>query len=321
MHSDCSLLLTRTLMWTRRLSVNMGFEQADFVKAFVLALSEEEVVEKLESTIFKKLESTICKQLALALGEEEVIKKLESAICGKLSKEVGELRKELHSRDRTISELQSEVGELKTTMDEMEQYSRRVNLRMAGIQERDNENTFQLAMGIINDQVCVAHPISSEEIDRVHRIGRKVNGKPRPIMIRFTTFRARQRVYKNRILLNPKRRHGPPDDPWRLRETAATTRETTGDEVEGAEGGTGTDDRPSHPSVGPTNQQSAKQDIFINEDLTRYRSKLLWQARLGKRGNKLSDCWSADGSVFIKDLRGTVVRIKTMEDLERVINN
>ena len=39
---------------------------------------------------------------------------------------------------------------------------------------------------------------------------------------------------------------------------------------------------------------------FINEDMTRTRSTIAWEARNLKRDNKLTDTWTRDGIIFIK---------------------
>ena len=47
-------------------------------------------------------------------------------------------------------------------------------------------------------------------------------------------------------------------------------------------------------------------DIYINEDLTRARATLLYKARKAKREKGVADCWSFDGRIIIKDVRGKV---------------
>ena len=47
-------------------------------------------------------------------------------------------------------------------------------------------------------------------------------------------------------------------------------------------------------------------DIYINEDLTRARATLLYKARKAKREKGIVDCWSFDGRIVIKDVRGKV---------------
>ena len=47
-------------------------------------------------------------------------------------------------------------------------------------------------------------------------------------------------------------------------------------------------------------QKLKNSGIYLNEDLTRTRSKLMFEARKAKRNKKLSDCWSTDGRIFVK---------------------
>jgi exosome complex exonuclease DIS3/RRP44 len=55
--------------------------------------------------------------------------------------------------------------------------------------------------------------------------------------------------------------------------------------------------------------------VFINEDLTRTRAHLLWLARKKKYEKSITDCWSFNGRVLIKDLQNKVKLIKTPNDL------
>lgn len=255
-------------MWSRALSAKMGIQQEDFVKAFVLAL-----------------------------GNKDVIRKLESSICGQLTREVAELREVVKARDKQISSLQGEIEKLKTAIDEQEQYSRRNNLRITGIPEKENEDVVAVTLDMINKNVCVAEPITVADIDRVHRLGpRRDDRSARPIIIRLSTYQVRNRIYKNRVMLNPRRRHGPPGDPWRRNDIAGSE--------EAAASLPRTD-----PGVG-------RQAVFINEDLTSGKAKLLWHARQAKRDNKIKDCWSANGNVLAKDKHSRIHNVKVLRDLE-----
>ena len=89
----------------------MGIEQDDFVKAFILALSDDRVA-----------------------------RKLQDAICGQLTKEVCELRDIVKSRDVQVKELKTEIDEMKAILDDHEQYSRRNSLRISGVIEDANED-------------------------------------------------------------------------------------------------------------------------------------------------------------------------------------
>ncbi|ELU01331.1 hypothetical protein CAPTEDRAFT_187669 [Capitella teleta] len=51
-------------------------------------------------------------------------------------------------------------------------------------------------------------------------------------------------------------------------------------------------------------------DIFINEDLTKHRNNLLYIARQFKKKGGITDCWSYDGRILIKDNKNLIREIK-----------
>ena len=59
-------------------------------------------------------------------------------------------------------------------------------------------------------------------------------------------------------------------------------------------------------------------NIFINEDLTQVRSALLFKARSLKREKRLTDCWSYDGRIVVKDNDNRIVTVTSEADLAAV---
>lgn len=55
--------------------------------------------------------------------------------------------------------------------------------------------------------------------------------------------------------------------------------------------------------------------VYINEDLTKFRNHLLYQARLLLKAEKINGAWSSDGRILIKDTNNKVVNITTVDDL------
>ena len=241
-------------MWTRNLCSKMaGFDEDNFVKAFVRALSNE-----------------------------AVINKLQSAVCGSLQKEVGELRDIIKGKDSKIADLESRIALLEKKQDESEQYSRRNSLRVSGIKESDSEDVVEQVINLFNDQMSISPPITAEDFDRVHRVGPKNAEKSRAILVKFSTYPARNRVFRSKKLLKPDKKATP----------------TTG-------------------GASDTNQSKGRgtQKIFINEDLTKYRAQLLYQARTLKRQKKIEDCWSWDGSILIKNKAAKIIPVTNELDL------
>ena len=63
---------------------------------------------------------------------------------------------------------------------------------------------------------------------------------------------------------------------------------------------------------------SAAPKLFLNEDLTRHRAELLWEARKMKLAGRIKDAWSADGRLLLKNNRGVIVPFKSIDDLQKI---
>lgn len=90
---------------------------------------------------------------------------------------------------------------LEEQCDKLQQYTRRNNLRLFGVPEDDNENLEEIALNIFNQRMGMSH--SSSNIDRIHRLIRRENRnkKPRPIIIKFISYKSRNEVVLKRSLL------------------------------------------------------------------------------------------------------------------------
>ena len=110
-------------------------------------------------------------------------------------------------------------------------------------------------------------PIDVEDLDRTQRVGPKHDlvGKPRPLLVKFATYRTRNCVFKARANL-------------RL-------------------------SKPPQPQV------------FVNEDLSKSRARLLWSARQQKHQSNRNDCWSADGRILVKNKANKMALIQNENDL------
>lgn len=160
------------------------------------------------------------------------------------------------------AELRARVSTLENSVEEAEQYSRRNNLRITNIPERDSEETDQI---ILNVARALNSDISPSDIDRSHRVGKPKSGKHRDILVKFATYRARQRMYTMRSSL----------------------------------------------------KDSEFDGVFLYEDLTKVRSKLLYEARVKVKGDFLQAAWSADGKLFVKDFKDKVYRLINSADIAK----
>ena len=84
-----------------------------------------------------------------------------------------------------VSSLSIHITSLIAKIDSQEQYSRCNCLLIHGIGEEKNENTDELAVNVINDNLEL--DIQAVDIERTHRIGnpKKNKNKGRPIIVKF----------------------------------------------------------------------------------------------------------------------------------------
>ena len=114
----------------------------------------------------------------------------------------------MSTKEGIIKKLEQRVDQLEEAADSTEQYSRRPNLRVHGIPETktdDSENTDQLIVKLVNEDINFQPPIQLNQIERSHRLGPKtsVDGqkRERAIIVRFRSERVRDEVYRSRFKL------------------------------------------------------------------------------------------------------------------------
>ena len=163
--------------------------------------------------ILKKLEKLDAIELSLRdissrlARTETTVEKLESETCMMDSKidtmdawlnlndEVSALRGKLTEKEKQINELHMKHLYL-------ESYSRRENLKFFGIPEKEVNaveggealDTRTVLNHFLETALGLHDPSNSIEIQRVHRVGKSINGKPRPILARFLRFQHRERI-------------------------------------------------------------------------------------------------------------------------------
>nr|KAG5687416.1 hypothetical protein BaRGS_004918 [Batillaria attramentaria] len=103
---------------------------------------------------------------------EAISKAVAAHVSSELRAEMVTMRELLEKKDRQILHLQDRV-------DELEQYSRRNNIRISDIPEIDGEDTDDLIIAIGNE---IGVTITEEMIHRSHRVGKKGDDFCRPII-------------------------------------------------------------------------------------------------------------------------------------------
>ena len=188
------------------------------------------------------------------------------------------LKSEITHVQNRCDNLEREISDLKLKNDEMEQYSRRMCLRIAGIKEGDKED---VPLKVIDFASNLQIDIAADDIDRAHRVGRPMNttdsnnhdqatnatsNQSREIIVKFTNSSARLRFLHGRTKLREKK----------------------------------------------------IKNVYINEDLTPGRKELAYECRKLKRTSKsnIQKTWIYAGYPHILDNLGKKVKITCMADLD-----
>lgn len=159
-------------------------------------------------------------------------------------------------------DLERRLDRATAAIDELEQYGRRNALRVSNEwPEVENENTDLLILSMANDQLGVQ--LEPTDISRSHRVGSSFAKKPRPVLVKFTSYRARERVFRARTKL-----------------------------------------------------KNSGTNIFINEDLTKTRGQLAYNARKLKKDKAILDTWTYDCRVFVKNRAGVTRVVNNDYDLD-----
>ena len=125
-----------------------------------------------------------------------------------LTSKFDELERERKEKDELINSLQIEVSSLKVEVknlekkaDDQEQYSRRNCLLIHGLTETKTEDTDEMVLDVINNKLNIE--MSQISIDRSHRLGKRKGPvqKPRAIIVKFTRYKDRHHVFRNKKLL------------------------------------------------------------------------------------------------------------------------
>lgn len=151
---------------------------ATFASTLATALQSVEVRDSLGDIIQDRLET-------LTDNYETRLRELESKSL-KLELENKTLRTRLDSAEAAI--------------DELEQYGRRNALRVSNNwPEADQENTDTLIINMAHDHLGI--DLQPSDISRSHRVGPPSAPKPRPVLVKFSTYRARERIFRARSKL------------------------------------------------------------------------------------------------------------------------
>ena len=72
-------------------------------------------------------------------------------------------------------------------------------MRISVVKEPNSEDIVDKTMTLFNETMNV--DVTHDQIDRIHRVGMKNGNKPRSILVKFATYRAQDKLMRNRKVL------------------------------------------------------------------------------------------------------------------------
>ena len=128
---------------------------------------------------FKKHLVTFTANVESTVGELESALNVQKAVTDALS--------------QNKVKLDERVALLESDLEECQQYSRRTNILIHGVEEKRDEDTDKIAHELVTERLGV--PVIDRDIARSHRLGRKTDGTSRPIIVRLLSYRQKKSIY------------------------------------------------------------------------------------------------------------------------------
>lgn len=115
---------------------------------------------------------------------DELVSKIESQ-----AKTLAEVRAKSASLESVVKQREAELRELRTAVENAEQYSRRKNIEIHGVEQREGEDLLKVVADLAT-KLRLPQP-TKESIEAVHRLGTRQGTRP-PIIVRFQDRNTRE---------------------------------------------------------------------------------------------------------------------------------
>lgn len=161
-----------------------------------LMLEEQKILKRNYEELQVSLEFTQARVDSVVKENEELKNKIKTVLnnCGSLQQKAVDLENKLEASKAQKLSLEVKVNELSLKLDDLEQYTRKFNLKIYGIPEKSEEDTEQIILDLAK---CLNVDLVPEDVDISHRV-KKGNIQPRPIIVRFSNYYSKERMYHNR---------------------------------------------------------------------------------------------------------------------------
>lgn len=187
-----------------------GFLGHDVMKDMVPSILKS-IKPQIEQTIKVTIENTLSQTIAGAV--DDAINKFKSQVMEPLlnqkDEEITLLKHEINSKDAKLKDLETKIETLEINNDKLEkglndldQYGRRQSIRLNNVSLPDDSVCEEVVLEIINNALLDGEPISHNDIERCHPVGKPNKKKNRQIIVKFLSYKTKAKVYDARFNLS-----------------------------------------------------------------------------------------------------------------------
>lgn len=169
------------------------YQKSDINEGAGGSKNEDDSVQNID---LSQIEIIVKNTLTLPSVQDAIAKLVSKIVIQKYEDQIKALSKKVSDLENTLYKKNEEIAHAQGSINDLEQYSRRNCLRVFGIEETPGENVNTVVMNLFKNNLRV--DVSTDEIDRCHRIGKSSTGKHRPIIIKFTRYTTRAMVFQKK---------------------------------------------------------------------------------------------------------------------------
>lgn len=104
-------------------------------------------------------------------------------LMANIEKRISSVTERVEGISQVVEQNSKDILLTNHSVDALEQYARRNNLRIFGLEETQSEDVDGMVLRLINEKLNIN--INNEGIERTHRIGKKTATYMRPVIIKF----------------------------------------------------------------------------------------------------------------------------------------
>lgn len=156
---------------------------------------KKDIIDKVVSAVQQTITEKLSEIIEVLRSEIVELKEQIGSLTNKNEK-LEELKSEM---DRDKKEQSKLINSIQEKNDNLEQYTRRQNLRVFGIKEERGEACEERVIRLFQEKLHIN--ITPQQIDRCHRSGRYNENKPRGIIVKFISYKDRNAIFEKKKFL------------------------------------------------------------------------------------------------------------------------